>query len=150
MLSIAPSYDDHGCPDARLYDISRGSFRPELASRSIVFTSDLLTHDNSWYKHQTITMRVAATTPTTTTTTPTPCPKCVTDKNGKRSCCFRGGSWFLLCGDAFPHTWAEGLQACKSKLNANRCACLADGYSVGLSCVSLANARVCAHDNSLL
>merc|ERR1711904_509561 len=26
------------------------------------------------------------------------CSKCSTDKSGKRSCCFRGGSWFKKCG----------------------------------------------------
>ena len=48
------------------------------------------------------------------------CPKCVVDKSGKPSCCARGGAWFNKCGDAsdtqFDHTWAEGIQACKSKI----------------------------------
>ena len=49
------------------------------------------------------------------------CPKCGTSsKSGKRSCCVLGGAWFKNCGDAgdrnFGHTWAEGIQACKSKL----------------------------------
>ena len=46
------------------------------------------------------------------------CSKCsATKKNGKRSCCARGGAWFKNCGDhgdlRFDHTWAEGIQACK-------------------------------------
>ena len=49
------------------------------------------------------------------------CPKCVKiNKSGKRSCCARGGAWFKTCGDVidtqFRHTWAEGIQACKSRL----------------------------------
>ena len=49
------------------------------------------------------------------------CPKCSDNKkSGALSCCARGGSWFKNCGDAgdskFDHTWAEGIQACKSKL----------------------------------
>ena len=48
------------------------------------------------------------------------CPKCSTvKKSGMRSCCARGGGWFKNCGDVgdtkFDHTWAEGIQACKSK-----------------------------------
>ena len=48
------------------------------------------------------------------------CPKCsIAEESGKPSCCARGGSWFKQCGDAgdtkFYHTWAEGIQACKSK-----------------------------------
>ena len=47
------------------------------------------------------------------------CPQCGTNKkNGKRSCCASGGSWFNKCGDVgdstFEHTWGEGLQACNS------------------------------------
>ena len=47
------------------------------------------------------------------------CVKCgTTKKSGKHSCCARGGTWFKTCGDAggtnFDHTWAEGIQACKS------------------------------------
>ena len=49
------------------------------------------------------------------------CSKCGTTKVfGKLSCCAPGGSWFKNCGDAddtmIDHTWAEGVQACKSKL----------------------------------
>ena len=60
-------------------------------------------------------------TPAATTTTVTAigpiCFKCGTiKKNGKLSCCARGGSWFKNCGDAgdskFEHTWIEGVQAC--------------------------------------
>ena len=47
------------------------------------------------------------------------CPKCATNKASKRSCCARGGAWFKNCGDSgntkFDHTWAEGIQACKSR-----------------------------------
>ena len=57
--------------------------------------------------------------PTPTMSNPV-CPKCGTvKKSGKRSCCARGGGWFKNCGDVgdtkFDHTWAEGIQACKSK-----------------------------------
>ena len=50
------------------------------------------------------------------------CPQCgINTKTGKRSCCARGGSWFKNCGDAddtqFDHTWAEGIQVCKSSEN---------------------------------
>ena len=52
------------------------------------------------------------------TTTSSGCAKCGTSKTGKRSCCARGGAWFKNCGDIgdkkFEHTWAEGVQACKS------------------------------------
>ena len=49
------------------------------------------------------------------------CLKCVTVKrSGESSCCARGGAWFKTCGDTsdakFNHTWAEGIQACKSAL----------------------------------
>ena len=48
------------------------------------------------------------------------CPKCgILKKSGKLNCCARGGAWFKNCGDVghsnFDHTWAEGIQACKSK-----------------------------------
>ena len=47
------------------------------------------------------------------------CPKCATNMAGKRSCCARGGAWFKNCGDAGDmkgyYTWAEGIEACKSK-----------------------------------
>jgi len=53
------------------------------------------------------------------------CPKCGTNKNGKRSCCSRGGSWFGKCGDLgdsnFDHTWFEGLQSCKDKTTVPCC-----------------------------
>ena len=47
------------------------------------------------------------------------CATCRTiKKSGLLSCCARGGAWFKKCGDAgdvqFDHTWAEGVQACKS------------------------------------
>ena len=50
------------------------------------------------------------------------CSKCRTvRKSSKRSCCVRGGAWFKNCGDAgdrnFDHTWAEGFQACKGRLD---------------------------------
>ena len=56
-----------------------------------------------------------------TTTSALRCPKCgAAKKSGKLSCCARGGAWFKNCGDVgdmkFDHTWAEGFQACKSKL----------------------------------
>ena len=52
---------------------------------------------------------------------PSRCPKCGTaKKSGKYSCCARGGAWFTNCGDAgdtqFEHTWAEGVEACESRL----------------------------------
>ena len=61
----------------------------------------------------------AATTIAGTVTTPISitCPKCATKKDGKRTCCGRGGSWFQNCGDPgdskFDHTWFQGIQACK-------------------------------------
>ena len=51
------------------------------------------------------------------------CPKCGTiEKSGKLSCCAPDGAWFNNCGNKgdAEHTWVEGLQACKSKLAANR------------------------------
>ena len=47
------------------------------------------------------------------------CVKCGSiKKSGKLSCCALGGAWFKKCGNAgdrqFDHTWAEGVQACKS------------------------------------
>ena len=47
------------------------------------------------------------------------CPQCGTNKkNGKRSCCAIGGSWFNKCGapgdSTFKHTWGEGMRACQS------------------------------------
>ena len=49
------------------------------------------------------------------------CPVCGTSKkSGMLSCCARGGAWFNDCGDVgdtkFNHTWAEGMQTCKSRL----------------------------------
>ena len=49
------------------------------------------------------------------------CPKCnITKKSGTLSCCARGGAWFKNCGDVgdtqFDHTWAEGIEACTSRL----------------------------------
>ena len=53
-----------------------------------------------------------------TTKASTICSVCGTLKDGKRSCCAPGGAWFMNCGDAgdsnFDHTWAEGINACKS------------------------------------
>ena len=56
----------------------------------------------------------------TTGTTSAACPRCgAIGKSGKMSCCGRGGSWFKNCGGAgntkLPHTWYEGIQACKSR-----------------------------------
>ena len=40
--------------------------------------------------------------------------------SGKVSCCGRGGSWFKNCGGVSNtkrhHTWAEGIQACKTRI----------------------------------
>ena len=67
---------------------------------------------------------MSAETPNATTILPTKnskgCPKCGTLKHsGKVTCCARGGAWFKNCGDfgdtRFDHTWAEGVDACKSK-----------------------------------
>ena len=44
--------------------------------------------------------------------------KCGTLKKGKLSCCAPGGSWFKQCGnpgDPKPHTWFQGIAACKGK-----------------------------------
>ena len=45
------------------------------------------------------------------------CPKCGTNKGGKRTCCTRGGAWFNKCGEPgdsnFDHTYAEGIQSCQ-------------------------------------
>ena len=62
---------------------------------------------------------VTAQTISTSIITPGPnkCSKCSTNKNGKSSCCARGGSWFQKCGNAGDdHTWAEGVEACKCTL----------------------------------
>ena len=58
--------------------------------------------------------------PTSITVTPV-CLECgISQKSGKSSCCARGGAWFGNCGHAgdrhFGHTWAEGIQSCKSRL----------------------------------
>ena len=57
---------------------------------------------------------VAATAPTPASVA---CPKCGTNKGGKRTCCTRGGSWFEKCGEPgdsnFEHTYAEGIQSCQ-------------------------------------
>merc|ERR1719174_1788140 len=46
------------------------------------------------------------------------CPKCGTNKSGKRSCCVRHGAWFGNCGNEgdskFDHTWTEGIDACET------------------------------------
>merc|ERR1712187_14779 len=48
------------------------------------------------------------------------CPVCgFLKRSGKRSCCGKGGAWFGKCGGAkskLPHTWFNGIQACKPKL----------------------------------
>ena len=49
------------------------------------------------------------------------CPKCGTvKKSGKISCCGVGGSWFKSCESTgnlkLRHTWYEGIQACKSRI----------------------------------
>ena len=52
-----------------------------------------------------------------TTSGRTVCPKCGTfPKDGKVSCCARGGSWFKTCGDGqqSEHTWGEGIRACET------------------------------------
>ena len=68
---------------------------------------------------QGLTLTTPQLTMPTATTTSTECLNCAAAKeSGKRSCCARGGSWFKNCGDAgdtkVDHTWAEGIQACKS------------------------------------
>ena len=69
-----------------------------------------------------ITVCISTETPTPTVTPPSTstCPKCgVNKKNGKRSCCLRGGAWFKQCGDPGGkkfHTWSEGIETCKGKL----------------------------------
>ena len=67
----------------------------------------------------TTTGTALTTTSTSAPSSSTGCPRCgTTKKSGKRSCCARGGAWFKKCGDVgdstFEHTWAEGIQACKS------------------------------------
>ena len=61
--------------------------------------------------------------PIIATTAPV-CPKCGANKSKKRSCCFRGGTWFKKCGEEndskFGHTWDEGTQACTGLLPAHR------------------------------
>ena len=55
------------------------------------------------------------------------CPQCGTNKlSGKASCCAPDGAWFELCGegDAFKHTFAEGLRACKGRLRPKLYSCL--------------------------
>ena len=63
-------------------------------------------------------MHVHKTSTDMTTTSRLACSKCGTiGKSGKASCCGRGGSWFRKCGSTgnreFPHTWSEGILACK-------------------------------------
>merc|ERR1711934_1188486 len=45
-------------------------------------------------------------------------------KTGRRSCCGEGGSWYNLCGmyDGVkqPHTWNEGLKACRDASQQNQ------------------------------
>ena len=50
------------------------------------------------------------------------CAKCgVNNKNGKRSCCVRGGSWFTKCSETangkFDYTWTQGIEACAGTSN---------------------------------
>ena len=55
-------------------------------------------------------------TPSLSAASSSRCAKCGAPKrNGKRSCCARGGAWFNKCGGTgeFDHTWAEGIRACK-------------------------------------
>ena len=63
------------------------------------------------------------TAPPATPKIPSTCPKCGVAKNGKLSCCFRGGAWFRKCGDVgdskFDHTWFDGTEACKSGIMFN-------------------------------
>ena len=61
---------------------------------------------------------ISATTSPTSLSSSRVCAKCGSRRSGALSCCARGGAWFKKCGDAgdeqFDHTWAEGVQACKS------------------------------------
>ena len=54
----------------------------------------------------------------TTTTTTAACSQCGAMNNGKPSCCGIGGEWRGQCGESgdtnFPHTWIEGIKACKT------------------------------------
>ena len=55
----------------------------------------------------------------TTTNPPKTCPKCATDNQGKLTCCVKGASWFMKCGNpgrSKEHTWLEGVEACKGTL----------------------------------
>ena len=42
------------------------------------------------------------------------CRTCATNNEGRPTCCSKGGSWYLKCGDAGEYTWAQGFQACKN------------------------------------
>ena len=58
--------------------------------------------------------------PTTGAQTPSGCPKCgKLKKEGKLSCCARGGAWFKQCGkpgdSKYDHTWSDGIQACQNR-----------------------------------
>ena len=50
------------------------------------------------------------------------CPKCGI-KDGRYSCCFGGGSWFLKCGHPPKEfSWLDGIMACKGgKATRNLC-----------------------------
>ena len=48
------------------------------------------------------------------------CPKCAKhEKNGKISCCYKGGAWDGNCGNPgdtnFDYTWGQGMDGCKSQ-----------------------------------
>ena len=47
------------------------------------------------------------------------CPKCAKhEKNGKISCCYKGGAWDGNCGKPgdtnFDYTWIQGVEGCKN------------------------------------
>ena len=68
------------------------------------------------YLDQKLALTVTATQTPATTPSPNTCSKCSTNKNGRRTCCALGGSWFQKCGrnSKFDHTFEEGYLACKS------------------------------------
>ena len=80
-------------------------------------------------------MFVSAATTETPATIPT-CAKCGTKPGGKPTCCGIGGSWFGLCGDPesanFPHSWRDGVLACK---NAEAETTAANGTDDGLTTI---------------
>ena len=84
------------------------------------------------------------------------CPKCGTTKvSGRRSCCAGGGAWFKNCGHSgdtkFDHTWAEGIQACKSMLSSTWfCTLYAGSYHAmhGPGCFAVTTAMVSSRDTA--